>query len=122
MKVLLDTHILLWYLNGDNKLCKNQKVIIDSIFNEKQVSIATILEIAIKLSLNKLELSNTLQEFVFLIKKYGFTILPINLEHILLISSLEYFHRDLFDRILIAQSKTEKIVLITNDENIKNMS
>ena len=35
MKVLLDTHILLWYLNGDNKLCKNQKVIIDSIFNEK---------------------------------------------------------------------------------------
>ena len=80
------------------------------------------MEIAIKLSLNKLELSNTLQEFVFLIKKYGFTILPINLEHILLISSLEYFHRDLFDRILIAQSKTEKIVLITNDENIKNMS
>lgn len=118
MKVLLDTHVLLWFLNGDEKLNKQQKEIIESPKNLKFVSIATLWEISIKLSLNKLKLPLDLKSFIQLIDQNGFLILPIELEHIIEISNLEFIHRDPFDRILIAQSLVEKLTLLTNDENI----
>lgn len=118
MKVLLDTHVLLWFLNGDKKLNKQQKEIIESPKNLKFVSIATLWEISIKLSLNKLKLPLDLKAFIQLIDQNGFLILPIELEHIIEISNLEFIHRDPFDRILIAQSLVEKLTLLTNDENI----
>jgi PIN domain nuclease of toxin-antitoxin system len=118
MKLLLDTHVLLWFLNGDKKLSKQQKQIIESTKNIKFISIASIWEISIKLSLNKLKLPIDLESFIQLIDQNGFLFLPIELEHILEISNLEFIHRDPFDRIIIAQSKRENLTLLTNDENI----
>ena len=118
MKVLLDTHVLLWFLNGDKKLSKQQNEFIESSKNLKFVSIASLWEISIKLSLNKLRLPLDLKSFIQLIDQNGFLILPIELEHIIAISDLEFIHRDPFDRILIAQSLAEKLTLLTNDEDI----
>lgn len=118
MKILLDTHVLLWFLNGDKKLSKHQKEIIESSKNLKFISIASLWEISIKLSLNKLKLPLDLKSFIQLIDQNGFLILPIELEHIIEISNLEFIHRDPFDRILIAQSVVEKLTLLTNDEDI----
>jgi PIN domain nuclease of toxin-antitoxin system len=80
MKVLLDTHVLLWFLNGDKKLSKQQKEIIESTKNLKFISIASLWEISIKLSLNKLVLPIDLKAFMNLIDQNGFLILPIGLD------------------------------------------
>jgi PIN domain nuclease of toxin-antitoxin system len=118
MKVLLDTHVLIWFFSGNNKLSKKYTKIIESPENIKFVSIATLWEIAIKISLNKLKLPLDLKSFMQLVDENGFIILSIELEHIIEIANLEFFHRDPFDRILIAQSKVNKLTFLTNDEDI----
>ena len=119
MGLLLDTHVLIWFLNGDKKLSQKAKKLIEDPNNSKIVSIASIWEIAIKLSLGKFKFKNGFKNFLELIEENGFETLPISFEHTMIVSSLEFLHRDPFDRILIAQSKFENLILITKDENIK---
>jgi len=119
MDLLLDTHVLIWFLNGDKKLSQKAKKLIEDPNNSKIVSIASIWEIAIKLSLGKFKFKNGFKNFLELIEENGFETLPISFEHTMIVSSLEFLHRDPFDRILIAQSKFENLILITKDENIK---
>jgi PIN domain nuclease of toxin-antitoxin system len=119
MDLFLDTHSLIWFLNGDEKLSDKAKSAIEDSANSKIVSIASIWEIAIKISLNKFRFSKGFKHFLDMVEDNGFEILPITFEHALELSTLEYIHRDPFDRLLIAQCKSENLVIVTKDDNIK---
>lgn len=88
---------------GDNLISNNAKAAIENTDNIKIVSIASIWEIAIKISLNRLSLSKGFMHFLNLIEDNGFEILPISIEHILTVAKLDFIHRDPFDRILIVR-------------------
>jgi PIN domain nuclease of toxin-antitoxin system len=115
MNLLIDTHVLLWFLKNDSALPTNTKNIIESTQNRCFVSMATYWEIAIKYSLKRLELKSDLINFFELIERSGFEILPITVEQILELSTLNFHHHDPFDRILIAQAKAERLDIITKD-------
>ena len=116
MEFLLDTHGLIWFINGDKQLPNNAKKLIKDIHNKCYVSVATIWEIAIKISLNKLDLNGGFSEISRIIVKYDFELLPISIEHIAEIINLDFHHRDPFDRIIIAQGKVENIPVVTKDK------
>lgn len=119
MKLLLDTHTLICFLNGDSKLSQNARTAIENPNNLKIVSIASIWEIAIKLSLNKFKFDKGFKSFLELVENNGFVVLPITFDHALVLSNLEFLHRDPFDRLLIAQCKADNLTLISKDENIR---
>ncbi|HLF66683.1 MAG TPA: type II toxin-antitoxin system VapC family toxin [Gammaproteobacteria bacterium] len=109
---LLDTHILLWCLEGSPRLKPQaQKLITDPdqiIF----VSAVNVWEIIVKKMLGKLTVPDNLQE---VIEKTGFKVLPITLEDALMLESLPAIHADPFDRLLIAQAKRHQLTFITHD-------
>jgi PIN domain nuclease of toxin-antitoxin system len=119
MNLLLDTHTLIWFLEGDSHLSTTAKNYIENANNTNFVSIATYWEIAIKISINKLELQMPLQNLKPLIWKNGIEILPITIEHTLLVSQLPFYHKDPFDRLLVAQTMSENMVLLSRDEKFK---
>jgi len=117
MKYILDTHTLIWFLQGNEALSKKAKRIIEETDSEKYISIASIWEIAIKVSLEKLQLAKPLESFLFDLSQTNITILPIKLSHTLRLSRLEFFHKDPFDRLIIAQSIEENFEVLTRDPN-----
>ncbi|GGC01111.1 type II toxin-antitoxin system VapC family toxin [Dyadobacter sediminis] len=120
MKYLLDTHILLWFINGDLELSANARQIINSPINCKFISIATFWEIAIKISIGKLEIKMPYAELDLYITRNGFVLLPITFQHTVALVNLPFYHRDPFDRIIIAQSFCENIPVISKDANFGN--
>lgn len=119
MDLLLDTHVLIWFLNGDEKLSGKVKLAIENPNNVKLISIASIWEIAIKISLDKFRFLKGFKHFLDMIEENGFEMLPITFEHAMVVSTLEFIHRDPFDRLLIAQCKADHLTIATKDENIK---
>ena len=115
MDLLLDTHTLIWFLNGDEKLSDTVKTVIEDPNNLKVVSIASIWEIAIKISLDKFRFTKGFKHFLEMVEENGFEILPITFEHAMLVSTLEFIHRDPFDRLLIAQCKSDKLIYHYNN-------
>jgi PIN domain nuclease of toxin-antitoxin system len=113
MKLLLDTHTLIWFLNGDPQLSENAKTVIENPANNNIISIASIWEIAIKISLGKFKFEKGFTYFLKMIEDNGFYILPITFEHALELSTLSFIHRDPFDRLLIAQCIADKLVIVT---------
>jgi PIN domain nuclease of toxin-antitoxin system len=118
MNYLLDTHTLLWFINGDASLSENAKAIIKDYNNNCSISIASIWEIGIKISLKKLQLGFDFEALETFLINNEIGILNINIKHVEILSSLPFIHRDPFDRILIAQCMVEKTVLLTKDESI----
>jgi PIN domain nuclease of toxin-antitoxin system len=118
MNILLDTHALLWFLNGEEKLPVRLRQMIESEENTKYLSIASVWEIGIKMSLGKLIYSNGLEKLVSLIIETGVLILPITTQNIITVSKLEFIHKDPFDRIIVAQAKDNNFQILTFDENI----
>ena len=114
MRILLDTHILLWCLEGREKLSPQARQIISSA-DEVYASAANIWEIIIKTSTGKLKIEVDPQEFVQIIADSGFEMISIKPEHVLKLADLHDYHRDPFDRILIAQSLVEPLHLVTAD-------
>jgi len=119
MDLLLDTHTLIWFLNGDEKLPDNVRDAIENPNNSKIVSIASIWEISIKISLDKFRFPNGFKRFLEMIDENGFELLPVTFEHAIIVSTLEFIHRDPFDRLLIAQCKNDNLTIATKDENIR---
>jgi PIN domain nuclease of toxin-antitoxin system len=119
MDILLDTHTLVWFLNGDEKLPDIVRDAIENPNNSKIVSIASIWEISIKISLDKFRFPKGFKRFLELIDENGFELLPITFEHAMIVSTLEFIHRDPFDRLLIAQCKNDNLIIATKDENIR---
>lgn len=113
---VLDTHALLWWLNGEPLTDEATAAIIEPD-NEVLVSVVTGWEIAIKISRGKLTMSSDLTEEVF---ANGFDILPIRWSHASHVAALPDHHRDPFDRMLIAQCQSEGFTLISRDHFMRN--
>ncbi len=116
MAILIDTHALLWFLADNPRLPVH---IIKRIENDAKtvyVSIASLWEIAIKVSVGKLNLGEPLEKVINVrLPEINVQILDISTTHIAYVSSLPLHHRDPFDRIIIAQSQIENISLVSVD-------
>ncbi len=115
MNNLLDTHALIWFLNGDYNLSENARKAIEHKNAINYVSIASLWEIAIKVSLNKLELYSPFHSIAEQINYNGFQLLSITFEDTLILSGLPFHHRDPFDRIIISQSISNELAIISKD-------
>lgn len=117
MDVLIDTHVVIWFITNDQKLPNKAKILIEDINNNCYVSIASFWEIAIKSSLGRLELNVSLEKVFEIIENSGLAILPITTSHILQLSSLEFYHQDPFDRIIIAQGINSNLAILSKDQH-----
>ncbi|MBS1519540.1 MAG: type II toxin-antitoxin system VapC family toxin [Bacteroidetes bacterium] len=117
MKLLLDTHTFIWFMNGDLSLSDKAIAKIKDADNQCFFSIASVWEIAIKMKLNKLRIKSKFKNIIDFCIENKIDILPISFEHILELNNLDFHHRDPFDRLIIAQGIVEKLTVITRDEN-----
>ena len=115
MKILLDTHVLLWALSLPEKIKPKVQALLVDTDNIVFVSIASLWELQIKKSLNKISLPN---DFIPQLQENGFELLDINYKHIAKLDELPLIHRDPFDRMLVAQTIHENLSLVTNDLEI----
>jgi len=112
VQLLLDTHVLLWSLAGDERLGERAVDLIEDGRNVVYVSAASIWEISIKRSLGKLRVpGDVLAE----VDAASFIRLPISFEHADAVAALPDLHADPFDRMLIAQARTDRLTLMTHD-------
>ena len=121
MKLLWDTHCFLWFIMGDKQMSPRVRQLIETEGNQSLLSVASLWEIAIKISIGKLTLG---QPFEILIPHQlasnGIQILNIAIEHFSQVSSLPFHHRDPFDRLIIAQAIVEKIPVLSIDAVFDN--
>ena len=115
MRLLLDTHLLLWALSQPRKLTAAARKQIDA--SEVYASAASIWEISIKSALGKLAANP--RDILAGIEPAGFSLLPISGEHAAKVVELPPLHKDPFDRLLVAQSMVEPMLLLTNDEALR---
>ena len=118
MNILLDTCSVLWYFNGNDEMPLSTREAILNADNFIFVSIASVWEVAIKISIGKLCFDGGIDRFIEAIKDEGFGLLEINPRHIKLLINLPFIHRDPFDRMLIAQATIEKLHIMTTDSEI----
>lgn len=116
MKLLLDTHALIWWLAGDEALsCRAREAIGDEA-NSVAVSAASAMEIATKFRIGKLPDAALLaQDFEAIIAEQGFTELAITVHHARLAGEMNIAHKDPFDRLLIAQAQADDMALVSNE-------
>lgn len=122
MRLLLDTHILLWALGSPGKLRKDARDAIEDSGNDVMFSAASIWEIAIKASLKRIDFQAPPEEITAAAIESGFSELPIRSVAAAYIAKLPTHHRDPFDRLLIAQAITEPAVLYTADTQLESYS
>ncbi|WP_295613986.1 type II toxin-antitoxin system VapC family toxin [Chamaesiphon sp. GL140_3_metabinner_50] len=116
MRVLIDTHVFIWYVQSSDRLPSFVTAIINDGRNDILLSIASVWEMAIKQSTGKLNLGNPYASFISeQMKLNSMELLPVRLEHLNLITTLPLHHRDPFDRLLIAQAIAEDILFISAD-------
>jgi PIN domain nuclease of toxin-antitoxin system len=116
MKILLDTHALIWWLFDDPKLCSIARTQISHSQNEIYVSSASAWEIATKYRIGKMpEAKELLQNYQKILQQARFNELPITTKHALKAGALPIKHRDPFDRMLMAQAELENLAIITYD-------
>jgi PIN domain nuclease of toxin-antitoxin system len=116
MKLLLDTHAFIWWDSESSKLSSQALAFCQDRANTVLLSVASIWEMQIKLQLGKLRLNLPLAKVIESQQQTnGIEVLPIILSHVLELDSLPAYHRDPFDRLLIAQARVEDAVLISND-------
>ncbi len=115
MDLLIDTHAVIWFITDDKLLSRKAKNAIEDPNNICFVSTASLWEMSIKHSLGKLKLNENLESMFMLIEQSGFQLLPIFPNHLLKNARLESYHRDPFDRLIIAQAITENFTIITKD-------
>ncbi len=119
MNYLLDTHIFLWYIDGNSNLSSTAKSIIEDTQFVKFVSIASFWELAIKSSINKLILDKPIETLPKYMIKNRLLLLSIDYKHLIRLKTLPQHHKDPFDRLLIAQAITENLTVISADQYFK---
>ena len=115
MRLLLDTHALLWWLASDPALDPNARAAIADEDSFVAVSAASAWEIAIKRALGRLDAPDDLDAQL---DAHQFADVPVTVVHALRAGALPSLHTDLFDRILVAQAQVEGLTIVTRDENI----
>ncbi|MGH3933042.1 MAG: type II toxin-antitoxin system VapC family toxin [Pseudonocardiaceae bacterium] len=113
MRLLLDSHVVLWSLHSPERLSAAAITAITDPTNSVDVSVATLWELSIKQSIGKLTVDGDLREHLM---RQRFAELPVLGEHALAVRDLPLHHRDPFDRLLIAQARCEGHTLVTSDQ------
>jgi len=116
LKVLLDTHVLLWWLADDKQLGTQGRELIADPGNDILVSVVSLWEIVVKVRVGKLQ--GEVAEISDAIERYGFMLLPISLANLRELMGLPMHHRDPFDHLLIAQAISEQATFLSEDQNI----
>lgn len=110
MKLLLDTHSFLWFIEDNSRLSARAKNLLESD-TELLISAASLWEIAIKMSTGKLTLTQPFEQFIpNQLTSNAIEIMPITVEHLAVLSALPFHHRDPFDRLIIAQGNRRGVV------------
>jgi len=121
MKILVDTHALLWLITGNERLSKTAKKIFLDPENYLFISAASLWEICIKVSLGKLSLkSGWLKIIQDEMKANAIQWLPVEMLHCAQLAKLPFHHRDPFDRMLIAQAMVEELQLLSRDRRLSD--
>lgn len=121
MNLLLDTHAFLWFISGDSKLSDKAKEKIESPKNLKLVSVVSLWEIGIKISLGRLILERPFEEFIpRQMEINGFELLHLQIRHVAKVTSLPFHHRDPFDRMLIGQCIFDGLPIVSSDSAFDN--
>ncbi|MBI4293601.1 MAG: type II toxin-antitoxin system VapC family toxin [Betaproteobacteria bacterium] len=116
MQVLLDTHVFLWWVEGDRALPARARAALANHESECLVSLASAWELAIKVGLGKLKLALPVKRYVVEhVAANGFRLLDIRMAHVGRVESLDPHHGDPFDRLLIAQALEEDLPVVTAD-------
>jgi PIN domain nuclease of toxin-antitoxin system len=116
MKVLLDTHAFLWFVNDDPQLSLAAKTLMESEV-DLLLSVASLWEMAVKVSIGKLDLPKSFDLFIpEQLQINEIEVLPIELRHLSVVAGLPLHHRDPFDRLLISQSLVEELSIIGIDK------
>ena len=116
MKLLLDTHTFLWFIMGNLNLSANARMLIENQTNEKYLSVASLWEIAIKVSIGKLTLTTPFDTLIpQQLSVNGFELLNLEVPHAAALINLPLHHRDPFDRLLIAQAIIEQMQILSID-------
>ncbi len=116
MKVLLDTHTFLWFIEGDARVGPDARREILEPGNVRLLSVASLWEIAIKASTGKLKQHNSFENLVQ-VQVFGNAIdlLGISAKHLDIVQNLPFHHRDPFDRLLVAQALSDDLTLLSRD-------
>ncbi|MDD5265201.1 MAG: type II toxin-antitoxin system VapC family toxin [Candidatus Bipolaricaulis sp.] len=119
MRVLLDTHTLLWWIAEDARLSPRARDVMADGRNVLLVSAASGWEIAIKVGLGRIELPRPIAAFLSeQLRQNQMDVLPVQMSHALRVQELPPLHRDPFDRMLVAQSQLERLPILTADPSI----
>jgi PIN domain nuclease of toxin-antitoxin system len=121
MRLLLDTHAFLWFIQGNPALTTPARTAIEDRNNDRFLSIASLWEISIKISIGKLNIQMTFTELVER-EIYGNEIALLNIfpQHLEELAKLPFHHKDPFDRLIIAQSIIEAMSMVTGDKAFSN--
>jgi len=123
MKLLLDTHIFIWWADQPERLSPDALSALEDEANELLLSVASVWEMQIKIQLGKLKLSLPLKELVKNQQETNdLTVSPVALPHVLALDALPFHHKDPFDRLLIAQSIAEGLTIVTADSQFSAYS
>lgn len=121
MQYLLDTHTFIWFIQGDNQLSSVAKQLITDLNNDIFLSSVSLWEIAIKTSLNKINLYKPFSAlFPNQLVINDINLMPIDYDALNYLVNLPYYHRDPFDRLIISQAITKNIPIITTDSMFAN--
>lgn len=115
MRLLVDTHLLLWAAASSSRLPREARALIEDSANEVYYSAASIWEIAIKSALRRKDFRVDVPALLAALPRMGFVELPVTGAHAARVARLANIHRDPFDRLLVAQSVAEPLTLLTND-------
>ena len=123
MKLLLDTHIFIWWADQPEKLSPVALSALEDEANDLLLSVASVWEMQIKIQLGKLKLSLPLKELVKNQQEINdLMVSPVALTHVLALDALPFHHKDPFDRLLIAQSIAEGLTIVTADSQFSTYS
>ena len=123
MKLLLDTHIFIWWADQPETLSPDALSALENEANELLLSVASVWEMQSKIQLGKLKLSLPLKNLLKNQQETNdLTILPVTLTHVLALDALPFHHKDPFDRLLIAQSVEEELTIVTADSQFSAYS
>ncbi|MEQ9297008.1 MAG: type II toxin-antitoxin system VapC family toxin [Cyclobacteriaceae bacterium] len=120
MKLLLDTHTFIWFVEGDISIPPVSQRLIENTSNQCFISSVSLWEMTIKSSLGKLEMSIEIDDLSKILTDLKIEILALKIEHLKVLSSLPFHHRDPFDRLIIAQALFENMTLLSKDQKFKH--
>jgi PIN domain nuclease of toxin-antitoxin system len=117
MKLLLDTQSFLWFISGSPKLSESARQLIEAVNNQPFLSMASLWEMGIKVSLGKLTLDQPFDTMIpEQLAQNGIEVIQIEFPHVAVVANLPFHHRDPFDRLIAAQANVEGMSVVSSDE------